>query len=344
MTNPTLQPSPASTQGSKSGCLWAIILAQAFFSLGLFVIVITLALLSISGRPSAFTHQGVDDNPRLNEIWASGAGDSKVIHIPLHGLIMLEDDDGFFDGQSSTAFALTSIKCAIADPDVRAIIMDIDSGGGGITASDILYKALMDFKKSGEGRKVVAIFRDTAASGAYYVALSADVIVAHPTSITGSIGVMIQTFNIKGLAEKIGVRDVTFKSGINKDLLNPFDDVSPEQRSMFQDIINELHSRFISLVATGRNLPQDKVKDLADGRIFTATTAERLGLIDKIGYWDDAVDTTSAILGDAELKIYRYEQKLSFSDLFRASQNVDIRAWLQKQVAGPRLMYLLRAP
>jgi len=126
--------------------------------------------------------------------------------------------------------------------------------------------------------------------------------------------------------------------------LNPFSDVSPEQTVMFQDIINELHSRFISLVATGRNLPRDKVQDLADGRIFTATTAERLGLIDKIGYWDDAVDTTSGILGDAELKIYRYEQKLSFTDLFRASQNIDVRTWLHKQIAGPRLMYLLRSP
>jgi protease-4 len=218
--------------------------------------------------------------------------------------------------------------------------MDIDSGGGGITASDILYKALLDFRAAQEGRVVVAVFNDVAASGAYYIALAADHIIAHPTTITGSIGVLMQSMNVKDLAQKIGIRDVTIKSGDNKDLLNPFNEMSPEQRDMLQGLVDEFHSRFVRLVAEGRDLPEAQVRELADGRIYSANDAEELGLVDQIGYWSDAVAKTTELLDVEQVRVLRYEKEISFSSLFRGMEQENPMSKILQSLSRTRLMYL----
>jgi protease-4 len=140
---------------------------------------------------------------------------------------------------------------------------------------------------------------------------------AHPTTITGSIGVILTSINMREMIGKLGIKDVSVKSGDNKDLLNPFTDMTPEQRAMLQQLVDSLHSRFVMLVARHRELPPDKVRELADGRIFLAPHAEELGLIDGLGYVAEAEAAVEALLGQ-EVRFVRYSQQLSLRDLLRS--------------------------
>jgi protease-4 len=282
---------------------------------------------------------GEDEFPSLNETWSEGSGSNKVVRIPLNGMILLGDSSGVFGPSGSSDMALRSIRRATHDPEVKAIIMEIDSGGGGITASDILYKALLDFKASDTQRRVVTICGDMAASGAYYIALASDRILAHPTTITGSIGVIIQTINFRELAQRHGIADVTFKSGENKDLLNPLGDLSTLEKEIVQSVVNDMHQRFVSLVATHRRIPEAELVPLTDGRIFTAKNAVDLHLIDGIGYWQDAVKQTAELLDVPDVIVYRYDESFSLFSLLRAASHLNPRSWFGDNT--PRLQYRL---
>lgn len=328
----------------NDGCLWVVIAFQAIALLtagGLIIGLLAVAGIASLPRPYPRQSVGVDENPAFREIWSSGSGTTKVVRIPLYGMIMMEDNGGFFPpGPGTTVMAMQSIARATADPDVSAIILEIDSGGGGITASDILYTALQDFKASAPGRKVVAIYGDVAASGAYYVSLASDYIMAHPTTITGSIGVLIQTLNVQGLAEKVGVKDVTIKSGPNKDMLNPFGELTDDQRAMLQGVIDEMYGRFVGLVAQNRGLTEDEVKRAADGRIFTAGMAKEYGLVDGIGYWDDAVAKTAELLGVPKVSVYRYRQEFSWASFLQSSRQAPSPEAILRRLTKLRVLYL----
>ena len=334
----------AEKKKSSRGCLWVFI---ALFAL-MIIVGIGVLLLSVivgvgrTGRIARVrsTGMGVDEYPRMNEVWSIGHGDTKVVRIPLHGFIHLRPDSSFLGStRSSSQLALMGIRRATHDKDVMAIVMDVDSGGGGITASDILYKALVDFKESRQGRVVVAVCGDVAASGAYYVALAADHIVAHPTTVTGSIGVLMQGLNMRELSEKVGIKDVTIKSGENKDLMNPFRDVSPEQEAILQSIVDEMHTRFVTLVAEHRQMDVSEARELADGRIVTAPQAEKLGLIDQVGYWDDAIAKTAELLNVDDVKVYRYEEEFSLSLFLRSFQRFNPAAAFWQNASQPRFLY-----
>ena len=329
-----------SNGSGKWGCLLAFSAFQAFLIFLLLLVGIMFAMMksSLKGHRSDYA---MDEQPYMEEIWSSGEGDTKAIVIPVRGFIGFDDkDDLFSSGVSSTAVLMNSITRATSDEDVSAIILDVDSGGGGITASDIIYNALRKFKESRSDRVIVVIMGDVAASGAYYISLPADKIIAHPTTITGSIGVIMQTLNVKGLEEKIGLKGVTIKSGQNKDLLNPFEEVSSSHTNILQSVVDELQSRFVSLVAENRKLPRDKVVKLADGRIYTSKEAKEAGLIDDIGYWEDAVASTKTLLGVDELKIYRYQGEFSLAQLFRSSGGVkDISSLLPERKRSGFLYY-----
>ena len=227
----------------KSGCGLGC-MTMALIAGGVVVLVAVIAAVALSSFSKQLTGKknthhmfassthmegGEDEVPDLQEVWSSGSEHGvKVVRIPLTGLIMLgEEGWGGGSSASSAGAALRAIQRATHDPEVEGIILEVDSGGGGITASDIIYKALQDFKKAKRGRVIVTLMGDIAASGAYYISLPSDLILAHPTTITGSIGVIMQSYNIKELAAKIGIKDETFKSGANKDILNPFQDVTP---------------------------------------------------------------------------------------------------------------------
>ncbi len=333
------------SHGCRFGCLALALLAGGLLVLVAVAVVFGFSSLTreslLGGHGSAFSSRlegGEDEVPALREVWSGGTGDVKVVRIPLSGMISL-GDDSWMENTGSARAALRAIKRATHDPEIEGLILEVDSGGGGITDSDIIYKALQDFKQAHKGRVIVTLMGDMAASGAYYISLPSDIIIAHPTTITGSIGVIMQSYNVQELAAKIGIRDVTFKSGENKDLLNPFHDVSPEQRAMLQGVINALYDRFVKLVAEGRKLSEADVRKLADGRIFVADDALQHKLIDSIGYSTDAEQEMERLLNASGLHIIRYEEESSFFDLLRMHHGFGMSLSSLLKPREARLMY-----
>ncbi len=311
----------------RPGCLLILTFLLIFGAAFLWLRTTGSPLLSSGHFAKSTAEYGDDECPALDEIWSYGQGSNKVVRIPITGMIMLGDSGSLFHSGSSAGMALNAIRRATLDKDVQAIILDIDSGGGGITASDIIYNALLNFKKSRSERRIVAICGDMAASGAYYIALAADHIIAHPTTITGSIGVLIQSVNFHELAMKHGIKDVTIKSGVNKDILNPLGDFTEQQQALMQSVVDSLYDRFVELVVKHRDLPETEVRTLADGRIFTSDEALRLGLIDETGYWNDAMIRTAELLDVNDIIVYRYETAFSLKALLKAATSIKTRAW-----------------
>lgn len=254
-----------------------------------------------------------DELPRLTETWSYGSGTVKAVRIALDGIIMRSEEGGLFAARTDpVASLLTQVRVAANDPDMRAIILEVNSPGGGVTPSDEIYNALRSFRQSRPDRRIVVFVRDLGASGAYYAAMASDFIVAEPTAVVGSIGVILQSINLQGLSEKIGITDVTIKSGANKDLLNPFQPVNTNQVELLQKLINTMQARFRNIVAESRSLDPSTCPELFDGRIFSAEDALEKGLIDQIGYWDDALAATAKLLDSGALRVVRYEPERTF--------------------------------
>ncbi len=321
-----------------------------WIAIGLLSVALVFSLLmnlglgaSLLARPMATLKKldrhghGQDEFPHFTETWSYGAGDTKVVRIALSGVITRSGEESLFGAaEDPVTRVLNQIQAARNDDEVKAILMEVDSPGGGVTPSDEIWNALTQFKASQEGRKVVIFMRDLCASGGYYVSAAGDWLIAEPTTIVGSIGVIMSTLNMKGLSEKVGIKDVTIKSGANKDLLNPFTETSPEQLALLQEMIDASYRRFFEIVRDARDFEDADLRTLADGRIFDAARALDVGLIDQVGYWDDAVAKTAELLGEEEIRIVRYDSQPSFFQLL-TSAKTPLR--LPRQQA-PRLQYL----
>lgn len=254
-----------------------------------------------------------DEAPKLEETWSSGSGDVKAVRIQLDGVILRAEKEGFFTARSDMVESiLTQVRAAERDPEMRAILLEVNSPGGGVTPSDEIYHALRKFRASRPDRRVVVFIRDLGASGAYYAAMAGDFIIAEPTAVVGSIGVIMQTMNFQSLSEKIGITDVTIKSGENKDMLNPLRPVNTNQVALLQKLIDDMQLRFSGIVAESRKLDPAAAPELFDGRIFSARDALDKGLIDEIGYWDAALARTAQLLDAGALRVIRYEPKRTF--------------------------------
>ncbi len=271
-------------------------------------------------------------------------GDKTKNHIAcitVKGPITLSGENLWYAAPNSAPAALAAIEEAIADASVKAIFLTVDSPGGGITDSDILYNALQRFKKSSPDRRILTLFGDMAASGGYYISLPSDLIMAHPTTLTGSIGVIMQSFNLQELVKMLGVAPVTIKSGENKDILSPFREMTPEQHALLQNIIDALQTRFVALTAENRRLPEEKVRQLADGRIYLAAEAMNEGLIDAIGYEADAKDKLRALINDQGAVFYTPASPAGFfSHLFNPGFSLNLKLpQLTGEATGPHLKY-----
>lgn len=280
-----------------------------------------------------------DQSPVMEEVWSYGNGRVKVARIPLEGVITRRKEESLFSPLSDMVQnTLSQIRTAQNDPEIRAIILEVNSPGGGVTPSDEIYHSLKNFRESREDRRVIIFVRDLGASGAYYAAMAGDWIIAEPTSAIGSIGVIMQSMNFQGLTEKIGIKDVTIKSGENKDLLNPFQPVKPGQIALLQKLIDHMYHRFTDIVARSRKINIAEHADLFDGRIFSATDALDNNLIDEIGYWNHAMARTATLLDTDALRIIRYEpQKTFFETLIEGKSPV---ALPQIKLTSPQFLYI----
>ncbi len=182
----------------------------------------------------------------------------------------------------------------LEDDGVKAIILRIDSPGGGVGPSQEIHREVLKVK---EKKKIVTSMGSVAASGGYYIACASDLIVANPGTITGSIGVLMEFTNIEELFKKIGIKGVVLKSGELKDMGSPFREMTPDEKRILQEVIDNVHQQFIKAVAEGRKLDRSKVTQIADGRILTGEQAKQLGLVDRIGNLDDAIDATAKLVG-----------------------------------------------
>jgi protease-4 len=294
----------------------------------------------------------IDFTPRvrpLEEETVEGSGTPKILLLDLSGL--LSDDTPSLSITTPPprvpliARVREELRRAEKDEHVKALIVRINSPGGTITASDILYREIRSFK---ERRKVpvIAAIMDVGASGGYYAALAADQILAHPTTITGSIGVIMLTLNAQGLMEKIGVASLAIKSGSQKDAGSPLRGLTEEERAVFQGMIDGMYGRFVGLIAESRRIPEARVREFADGRVYTAEQARALGLVDRLGYMDDAVTMAQQAAGLTQARVVMYHRPREYrANYYSAAAGPapaeTALAHLSALVgAGPRFYYL----
>ncbi|MBK8274713.1 MAG: signal peptide peptidase SppA [Nitrospira sp.] len=254
------------------------------------------------------------DPKPLQEMQVDGSGKAKVLLVEISGMISSQEKDGFRSTPSMIASVKEQLTRAAKDEQIKAVVLRINTPGGTVTASDIIYHELKTFKAN---RKVpiVASIMDLGTSGGYYIAAAADRVLAHPSSVTGSIGVIMLTVNAKGLLEKIGVDATAVTSGPRKDMGSPFRTMTTEERAIFQGLIDSFYQRFLTIVQEGRsNLQMDQIKRLADGRIYTGEQAKEAGLVDEIGYLEDAVAVAKKRAGLTEARVVTYQRPGEYSN------------------------------
>ena len=302
--NDTPTPAPKKTRG----CLLGFIGGCAISALLPVIFVITLAigliravgdttceLATEMARPRTTTR--TPDGILLQGPAEANENTRNVLKLELKGVITGDAPSQWYLPAGCDLALLEQIEAATDNANINALVIDVNSPGGGVTASDALYHALEQFKAKAEGRKVIVIAGDIIASGAYYFAQQADWIRLRPTTLVGSIGVIVPGVNLAGLAQRLGIQDNSIASGAAKDLGNPLKPINPEHNAILQNVVNALQNRFIGLVAKGRHLPEADVRNLADGRIFTPEDAVNLRLADDIGYADTLDAKAAELLG-----------------------------------------------
>jgi len=238
---------------------------------------------------------------------------AKVALVDLDGLILNQRSSPLFgSGENPVSLFLEKLDKAERDRAVKAVVIRINSPGGTVQATEVMYERIQRLRND-SGKPVIACITDLGASGGYYVACAAERIIAQPSSITGSIGVMIQTVSLAGTMKMLGIRSDAITSGPMKDMGSPLKDLTREQREIFQGMVDEFHDRFVEVVAAGRGkLTPQQVRALADGRVYTGRQAQRLGLVDELGSLDDAVRQAKAAAGVQTARVVMYHRPLGY--------------------------------
>jgi protease-4 len=247
----------------------------------------------------------------------AAVGGGKVALVKIEGLLMTSEH------------VVEELHEYAEDASIKAIVLRIDSPGGGVVASQEIFNAVKNAKK--EGKKVVASMGSVAASGGYYVAAAADKIVANPGTLTGSIGVKMEFASVEKLLEKIGVKGMVVKAGEYKDIGSPFRDMTEPEKKLLQGVIDDVHSQFIEAVAEGRGLPATDVKAIADGRIFTGRQALSLKLVDQMGDLADSIQVAGSLAGiKGKPDVVEKKKRIPFLDYLKEES----AAWVSDMVAN----------
>jgi protease-4 len=286
----------------------------------------------------------------LEEHVVEGEGKAKILVVDVSHVISDEERGGTLGigKEESVVSRVTEELHQAGDDDrVEAVVLRINSPGGTVTASDTLYHVVRDFSAKKQV-PVVAQLMDLGTSGAYYVALSTDEIVAQPTTVTGSIGVIMLSVDLAGLLDKLGVKNQTLKAGTHKDIGSPLRPMTPEERQILQSVLDDMRGRFVQLVRERR--PQantDMFATVTDGRIITAGQALQAGLVDRIGYLDDAISVAKQRAGLTEARVILYRRGNEFAENIYSKAatapaqvnliNFDLGALAGR---GPAFMYL----
>jgi protease IV len=304
---------------------WGIILGLSVLAnIALFLMLVGLAAVFVTGQKGIFTEEVIQAGPRT----------AKIAVVTVQGIIDSEQAQDVYK----------QIKSARQDKRVKGLILRVNSPGGTVSGSDQICNEIRKYRKE-EDKPVVAFMQGVAASGGYYVSVGCDKIVAEPTVITGSVGVIAGHFVIQQLLEeKLGIQPVIFKSGEKKDWPSPFQPVTEEQRQYIQDkLIDPAYNRFVQVVAEGREaLTLADVKRLADGSIYGAEEALSEKLIDKIGYIDEAIEQVKSLAGIEKAQVIEYRKSFSFADFLssRSGNILKIDKSTLYELSTPQVLYL----
>jgi protease-4 len=298
--------------------------------------------------PVPRAHDLVESEVLRESFWA----DKKIALIDVDGVLRNERDQSLLGraGDNPVTLFKEKLDQAADDNRVKAVVLRVNSPGGGVTASDLMYTELTRFKKK-TGKPVIASMLDVAASGGYYIACAADKIYAHPTTVTGSIGVIMIAPDFSGTMQKLGIRANVIKSADLKDAGSPFREMNAEDRAVFQGMIDAMYARFLKVVADARaDLDETQLKSLADGRVYLGPDAHEQGLVDEIGTLHDALAAakTAAGLDGKPMIVVEYARPYAHRPNVYAHVpdaptrvnllNIDLPTWLDGP--SPKFMYL----
>ena len=296
----------------KLGCLTLFL----FLALCASVIINIFLAMAVLGRVSTGV---VREEPltKFREIVVQRGGrgvSDRIVVIVMRGLISSSVPGAA--GDNMVDDLRMALQQARDDDRVKGVVLEVDSPGGEVTASDMIYNAVVKTR----ARKPVVVYMDSlAASGGYYVSCGGKYLMANETTITGSIGVIIQTLNYEQLFNKVGLASVVFKSGKFKDLLNGARPMTPEERQFVQNFVMKTYDKFLGIVAKERNLPADGLRNsIADGRIFSGKEALENKLIDGVGQIEDAYAKAKQLGGAPEATVVKYAAPFSLFRFFRA--------------------------
>lgn len=271
------------------------------------VLLVSMSLLS--GCATIKLGPSYDDPLKQQVVAKAKAADGKVLMIPIEGLIANEGSKGLLSQSPGLLDkVMMQLREAERDDSIQAVLLKVNSPGGGVTTSDIFYHELKAFKAR-SGKKVYVQMMDVGASGAYYLALAADHIQVHPTTLTGSVGVITLLPNVSGLNEKIGVEVKTYKTGENKDTGSPFRETTQADDVYLQTLVDEMAQRFYALVQQQRGLSDSKMNEIKQAKVYLGEEAVKAGLVDSVGYLSDASEQACSLAGktQCDLVTYRFE-------------------------------------
>jgi len=294
-----------------------VFLFSLVLNLILIVIVIFMGISLRSLKESSFQTAEYKKVYREKRSISALADRDELAVIYLNGIISeTETREGIFKYVEDPVNAVSNrLKLIKEDKRIKGVLLVIESPGGSVTASDSIYHSIEQFRKE-TGKPIVTLMKQVAASGALYVASATDYIMAMPTSITGSIGVIMYTFNFKALMDKFGVEYIPIKSSEHKDLVSPFKKVDQEEIKWMQEIVDSMLQKFISAVDKGReNLSMEEIEKLATGRVYIASEALKIGLIDEIGYFEDSLKVLEKMTQAEEPLIVEFSKTRGVWDL-----------------------------
>jgi len=252
------------------------------------------------------------------EQYVSGTGPDKIAVVPVEGEIAPADTTVPATQPTSTPEGLAAaLRQARDDASVAAVVLEVNSPGGGVTASDEMHQSILDFREQ-TGKPVVVSMGDVAASGGYYISTAADRIVANETTLTGSLGVIFTLTDFSELADRYGVEQEVVKSGEFKDMGSSFRDLTPEEREILQSIVDEAYDKFVGVIVEGRGLSEERVRDIADGRVYSGEQAKELGLVDSFGGLDEAAEVSRDLANVRGATVVRYVEKPTFFETLMA--------------------------
>jgi len=294
----------------RSGCLWVALVIVLCISL-----LFNVSLVGSKSKEVSSELQGKLRKPeRLQErVLRSGSGKERIVVIPVRGLISSSVSGRM--GVSMVEDIKIQLRQAEHDSNVKAVVLAVDSPGGEVTASDILYNAVRRVRAR---KPVVVSMGSMATSGGYYTACGGSWLMAHPTTFTGSIGVIIQSLRYNELLNKIGVAPVTFKSGAFKDMLSGTREMTPEEKAYIQGLVMQTYGVFVGVVAKERHLPEEGLRTgIADGRVVSGTDALEAKLVDELGEIEDAYRKAKDLGKAPDATIVAYEAQFSWNRIFQ---------------------------